>query len=79
MGLSYLATNPEGQRWVITKEKDDYKENASTNAAATYQAAIDLYIAQGGKDGDEMTKMVAKKKELLNLKTESNLKINFIY
>jgi hypothetical protein len=23
MGLSYLATNPEGQRWVITREKTD--------------------------------------------------------
>ena len=66
MGLSYLATNPEGQRWVITPEKTDYKENASTNAADTYQTAIDLYIAQEGKDGDEMKKMVDKKKELLN-------------
>ena len=65
MGLSYLATNPEGQRWVITPEKTDYEEEASTSAAATYQTAINLYIAQGGKDGDEMKKMVDKKKELL--------------
>lgn len=66
MGLSYLATNPEGQRWVITPEKTDYEEEASTSAAATYQAAINLYIAQGGKDGNEMKKMVDKKKELLD-------------
>ena len=62
MGLSYLATNPEGQRWVITPEKTDYEEEASTSAADTYQAAINLYIAQGGKDGNEMKKMVDKKK-----------------
>lgn len=66
MGLSYLATNPEGERWVITPEKTDYKEAASTSAAATYQAAINLYLAQGGKDENEMTKMVNKKKELLD-------------
>ena len=71
MGLSYLATNPEGQRWVITPEKTDYDVSASTSAAATYQAAINLYLAQGGKDGDAMKKMVDKKKELLD-KDEAN-------
>ena len=29
MGLSYLATNPEGQRWVITRENTENKKNES--------------------------------------------------
>ena len=65
MGLSYLATNLEGKRWLITPEKTDYDESASTSAAAKYQTAIDKYISEGGKDGTEMKKMVDKKAKLL--------------
>ena len=47
MGLSYLATNPEGQRWVITPEKTDntktvtYEETqpAEATTAAGFDAA----------------------------------------
>lgn len=58
MGLSYIATNPEGQRWIITPEKTDYDTKASTGAAALYYKAIQKYIDEGGKDGDLMKKMV---------------------
>ena len=58
MGLSYIATNPEGQRWIITPEKTDYDTKAPTGAADRYYTAIQKYIDEGGKDGDLMKKMV---------------------
>jgi hypothetical protein len=61
MGLSYIATNPSGQRWAIAKEKVDYRTDypvdASTTQAATYQTSIDNYIRGGGKDGKDLIEM----------------------
>ena len=38
MGLSYLATNPEGQRWVITRENTENKKNESYDTTETTAA-----------------------------------------
>ena len=38
MGLSYLATNPEGQRWVITPENTENKKDESYDTTETTAA-----------------------------------------
>ena len=47
MGLSYLATNPEGQRWVITRENTESVDDTDTNTANTkkneaYQNVVNI-------------------------------------
>ena len=40
MGLSYLATNPEGQRWVITREKTDNTKTVTHDYEETQPAEL---------------------------------------
>ena len=50
MGLSYLATNPEGQRWVITPENTKNKKDESYDTTET--TAAELTTDEGwGYDG----------------------------
>ena len=55
MGLSYIATNPEGQRWVITRENTESVDDTDTNTANTkkneaYQNVVNIANNTVGKD-----------------------------
>ncbi len=74
MGLSYLAKNPEGERWLITPEKTDYETEEPTGAAAAYQTSIDAYTAGGGKDATELASFATIKAAFLKTDNDNKTK-----